>query len=68
MRKRLLASVLAFAVEPGELRPREVDLAAQFDRHVAFVGRGVVENSETAQRLGARYDLRAETVESPPQY
>jgi ribonuclease J len=29
-----------------------VDLAAQFDRHVAFVGRGVVENSETAQRLG----------------
>ena len=29
-----------------------VDLAAQFDRHVAFVGRGVVDNSETAQRLG----------------
>jgi ribonuclease J len=29
-----------------------VDLAAQFDRHVAFVGRGVVENSEIAQRLG----------------
>ena len=29
-----------------------VDLAAQFDRHVAFVGRGVIENSETAQRLG----------------
>jgi ribonuclease J len=28
------------------------DLAAQFDRQVAFVGRGVVENSETAQRLG----------------
>jgi ribonuclease J len=28
------------------------DLAAQFDRHVAFVGRGVVDNSETAQRLG----------------
>ena len=29
-----------------------VDLAAQFDRRVAFVGRGVIENSETAQRLG----------------
>jgi ribonuclease J len=28
------------------------DLAAQFDRQLAFVGRGVVENSETAQRLG----------------
>jgi ribonuclease J len=29
-----------------------VDLAAQFDRKVAFVGRGVIENSEIAQRLG----------------
>jgi ribonuclease J len=29
-----------------------VDLAAQFDRQVAFVGRGVIDNSETAQRLG----------------
>ncbi len=29
-----------------------VDLAAQFERQVAFVGRGVVDNSETAQRLG----------------
>ena len=29
-----------------------VDLAAQFERRVAFVGRGVVENSEIAQRLG----------------
>ena len=29
-----------------------VDLAAQFERHVAFVGRGVLENSEIAQRLG----------------
>jgi ribonuclease J len=28
------------------------DLAAQFDRQLAFVGRGVVDNSETAQRLG----------------
>ncbi len=29
-----------------------VDLAAQFERRVAFIGRGVVENSEIAQRLG----------------
>ena len=29
-----------------------VDLAAQFDRRVAFVGRGVIDNSEIAQRLG----------------
>jgi ribonuclease J len=29
-----------------------VDLAAQFDRHVAFVGRGMQENSDLAQRLG----------------
>jgi ribonuclease J len=29
-----------------------VDLAAQFDRRVAFVGRGVIENSEIAQQLG----------------
>jgi ribonuclease J len=29
-----------------------VDLAAQFDRKVAFVGRGMNENSQTAQRLG----------------
>jgi ribonuclease J len=29
-----------------------VDLAAQFERKVAFVGRGVVENAQIAQRLG----------------
>ena len=29
-----------------------VDLAAQFERKLAFVGRGVVENSQVAQRLG----------------
>jgi len=29
-----------------------VDLAAQFDRRVAFIGRGVIENSEIGQRLG----------------
>ncbi|HET9262809.1 MAG TPA: ribonuclease J [Vicinamibacterales bacterium] len=29
-----------------------VDLAAQFERRVAFVGRGVIENAEIGQRLG----------------
>ena len=29
-----------------------VDLADQFDRKVAFVGRGVIENSQIAMRLG----------------
>jgi ribonuclease J len=29
-----------------------VDLAAQFERKVAFVGRGVIESSQVAQRLG----------------
>ncbi|MDH4063967.1 MAG: ribonuclease J, partial [Acidobacteriota bacterium] len=29
-----------------------VDLAAAFDRKVAFVGRGMIENSQIAQRLG----------------
>jgi ribonuclease J len=29
-----------------------VDLAAQFDRKVAFLGRGMMQNSEIAQRLG----------------
>src|SRR5205085_713255 len=29
-----------------------VDLAAQFDRKIAFVGRGMIENSQIAQRLG----------------
>jgi ribonuclease J len=28
------------------------DLAAQFDRRVAFIGRGMIDNSEIAQRLG----------------
>src|SRR5204863_5937513 len=28
------------------------DLAARFDRKVAFVGRGMIENSQIAQRLG----------------
>jgi ribonuclease J len=29
-----------------------VDLAVQFDRHVAFVGRSLVQNAEIAQRIG----------------
>jgi ribonuclease J len=29
-----------------------VDLATQFDRKVAFIGRGMIENSQIAQRLG----------------
>ena len=29
-----------------------IDLAAQFDRKVAFVGRGMIENSQIGQRLG----------------
>src|SRR6266550_8723694 len=29
-----------------------IDLAAQFDRKVAFIGRGMIENSQIAQRLG----------------
>ena len=29
-----------------------LDLASQFDRKVAFVGRGIVENSQIAERLG----------------
>ena len=29
-----------------------VDLAVQFERHVAFVGRSIVQNAEIAQRLG----------------
>ena len=29
-----------------------VDLAVQFDRKVAFVGRSIVQNAEIAQRLG----------------
>ena len=48
-----------------------VDLAAQFDRQVAFVGRGVVDNSETAQRLGylrvpAGVQIRDSEVRSYP--
>jgi ribonuclease J len=48
-----------------------VDLAAQFDRQVAFVGRGVSDNSEIAQRLGylripAGVQIRDSDVRSYP--
>jgi ribonuclease J len=48
-----------------------VDLAAQFDRRVAFVGRGVIDNSEIAQRLGylripAGVQIRDSDVRSYP--
>jgi ribonuclease J len=48
-----------------------VDLAAQFDRQVAFVGRGAIDNSETAQRLGylripAGVQIRDSDVRSLP--
>jgi len=48
-----------------------VDLAAQFDRKVAFVGRGMIENSQIAQRLGhlripAGVQIRDIDVDSHP--
>jgi ribonuclease J len=48
-----------------------VDLAAQFDRQVAFVGRGMNDNSEIAQRLGylripAGVQIRDSDVRSYP--
>jgi ribonuclease J len=48
-----------------------VDLAAQFDRKVAFVGRGMIQNSEIAQRLGylripAGVQIRDSDVNSYP--
>jgi ribonuclease J len=48
-----------------------VDLAAQFDRKVAFLGRGMIRNSEIAQRLGylripAGVQIRDSEVNSYP--
>jgi ribonuclease J len=48
-----------------------VDLAVQFGRQVAFVGRGMLQNSEAAQRLGylrlpGGYMIRDAEVESLP--
>jgi ribonuclease J len=46
---RLVVSAFASSIYRMQIL---VDLAAQFDRKVAFVGRGMVQNSEIAQRLG----------------
>jgi ribonuclease J len=48
-----------------------VDLAAQFDRRVAFVGRGAIDNSEIGQRIGylripAGVQIRDSDVRSQP--
>jgi ribonuclease J len=46
---RLLVAAFASSIYRMQIL---VDLAAQFDRKVAFVGRGMIENSQIAQRLG----------------
>src|SRR5204863_5225693 len=46
---RLIVAAFASSVYRMQIL---VDLAAQFDRKVAFVGRGMIENSAVAQRLG----------------
>jgi ribonuclease J len=46
---RLIVSAFASSIYRMQI---VIDLAAQFDRKVAFVGRGMIENSQTAQRLG----------------
>src|ERR687887_2093576 len=46
---RLIVSAFASSIYRMQIL---VDLAAQFDRKVAFVGRGMIENSQIAQRLG----------------
>src|SRR5437773_5322729 len=46
---RLVVAAFASSIYRMQLL---VDLAAQFDRKVAFVGRGMIENSQIAQRLG----------------
>ena len=48
-RGKIIVSMFASSIYRMQI---VVDLAAQFDRQVAFVGRGVLENSEIAQRLG----------------
>ena len=48
-RGRLLVSAFSSSIYRMQI---VVDLAAQFHRKVAFVGRGMVENSQIAQRLG----------------
>jgi ribonuclease J len=46
---KLVVSVFASSIYRMQIL---VDLAAQFDRKVAFVGRGMMQNSEIALRLG----------------
>jgi ribonuclease J len=46
---RLIVAAFASSVYRMQIL---VDLAAQFERKVAFVGRGMIEISQTAQRLG----------------
>ena len=46
---RLLVAAFSSSIYRMQLL---IDLAAQFDRKVAFVGRGMIENSQIAQRLG----------------
>ena len=46
---RLLVAAFASSIYRMQIL---VDLAVQFDRKVAFVGRGMIENSQIAQRLG----------------
>src|ERR1041385_8883040 len=48
-RGRLVVAAFASSIYRMQIL---VDLAAQFDRKVAFVGRGMIQNSEIAQRLG----------------
>src|SRR5262249_34114141 len=48
-RGRLIVAAFASSIYRMQIL---VDLAAQFDRKVAFVGRGMIENSQIAQRLG----------------
>ncbi len=48
-RGRLIVAAFASSIYRMQIL---VDLAAQFDRKVAFVGRGMIESSQIAQRLG----------------
>jgi ribonuclease J len=48
-RGRLIVAAFASSIYRMQIL---VDLASQFDRKVAFVGRGMIENSQIAQRLG----------------
>jgi ribonuclease J len=65
---RLIVAAFASSIYRMQLL---VNLAAQFDRKVAFVGRGMIENSQIAQRLGylripAGTQIRDSEVDSHP--